>query len=109
MAEKNEAKEISELIALKKKFVNPNSVETIFANEMTASHTNREFFISFYRLEPYMVIDEEDKAALLEKENIDAVMVSRIVVTPDFAKAILKALQENIDKFDKAQKNDSGR
>lgn len=105
----NAQSEEAVLIKLKKSFVNPNNVQTIFANEMTVSHTNREFFVSFYRLEPPLILGEEDKAALLEMESVDAVLVARLAITPEFARAVTKALEINIGKYDEEPKDDDSK
>lgn len=96
-----------DFVTLKKKYVNPLGVQTIFANEMTVSHTSNEFFLSFYRLEPPIVLDEEDKAELLKMDSLDAVLVTKIAITPEFAEATLEALKINIEKFKEIKKNDN--
>lgn len=58
-----------------------------YANLATIAHSNSEFVIDFIRLMP---------------GTPKAKVKSRIIVTPEHAKRLLYALQENIDKFEEA-------
>jgi len=58
-----------------------------YANLATIAHSNSEFVIDFIRLMP---------------GTPKAKVKSRIIVTPEHAKRLLFALQENIDKFEDA-------
>ena len=93
-------------ISFRKKYINPDQVRTEYSNEMTVSHSSREFFISFYRLETPTILDEDERAALLEKETIDAVMVAKLALTPDFVEAVIKTLQDNIEKYNEEKFDD---
>ena len=60
--------------------------EGIYSNLAIISHSNSEFVVDFIRLMP----------------NVPKAKVkSRIVLTPQHAKRLLRALAENVDKFEK--------
>ncbi len=58
----------------------------IYANLALISHSGAEFVVDFTRMLPGMP---------------KAVVQARIVLTPQHAKGLLKALEENISKFEK--------
>ncbi|MGB3588424.1 MAG: DUF3467 domain-containing protein [Tunicatimonas sp.] len=58
-----------------------------YANLATIAHSNSEFVIDFIRLMPGAP---------------KAKVKSRIIITPDHAKRLLFALQDNIEKFEAA-------
>jgi hypothetical protein len=87
-------------IELKKKFVNSRNIETTFANDMVINHTEREFFLAFYQTEPPFIINADDIKGL---DSVDAVLVAKIIVTPEFAEAIAKAIQTNTDSYKKSK------
>ncbi len=58
-----------------------------YANLATIAHSNSEFVIDFIRLMP---------------GTPKAKVKSRIIITPEHAKRLLYALQENINKFEDA-------
>lgn len=58
-----------------------------YANLATIAHSNSEFVIDFIRLMP---------------GTPKAKVKSRIIISPDHAKRLLYALQDNIDKFENA-------
>ena len=57
----------------------------IYSNLAIISHSSSEFVLDFIRVVPGM-----------QKAKVK----SRIILTPDHAKRLLSALQENIDKFE---------
>lgn len=59
--------------------------EGVYANLAMIAHSNSEFVIDFIRLMPGVP---------------KAKVKSRIVVTPEHAKRLLKALQDNIEKYE---------
>jgi len=63
-----------------------------FANLAIIAHSPSEFIIDFIRIVPGMP---------------KAKVKSRIILTPDNAKRLLYALQDNIRKFDEMTKNQS--
>ena len=60
--------------------------EGVYANLAMIAHSNSEFVIDFIRLMPGVP---------------KAKVKSRVVVTPEHAKRLLLALQENIQKYEK--------
>jgi len=62
------------------------TAEGIYANLAMIAHSSSEFVIDFIRLMPGVP---------------KAKVKSRIVVTPEHAKRLLKALEENITKYEK--------
>ncbi len=62
------------------------TAEGIYANLAMIAHSSSEFVVDFIRLMPGVP---------------KAKVKSRIVITPEHAKRLLKALQENIVKYEK--------
>lgn len=63
----------------------PEVAEGIYANLAVISHSNAEFVIDFTRILP---------------GTAKAKVQSRIVMTPQHLKQFLRALQENVNKFE---------
>lgn len=59
--------------------------EGIYSNLAMIAHSNSEFVIDFIRLMPGVP---------------KAKVKSRVVITPEHAKRLLKALQDNIDRYE---------
>ena len=89
------------IFQFRKNFVNPDSVKAIHANEATINYTPTEFFVTFYRLEPPIVLDEKDKQKVKEEGSLDAIAVSKIVITPSFARAFHRVLSDQLKSYDK--------
>ncbi|MCR5050649.1 MAG: DUF3467 domain-containing protein [Paludibacteraceae bacterium] len=66
--------------------ITPDKANGVFANLALIAHTPTEFVLDFAQLMPGM--------------NNQANVVSRVVVTPDQAKKILGALQNNIAQYE---------
>lgn len=62
------------------------TAEGVYANLAMIAHSNSEFVIDFIRLMPGVP---------------KAKVKSRVVITPEHAKRLLKALEENINKYEK--------
>jgi hypothetical protein len=62
-----------------------------YANLAIIAHSSSEFIIDFIRIVPGMQ---------------KALVKSRIILTPDNAKRLLLALQDNVRKFEETVKND---
>ncbi len=65
----------------------PEVAEGVYSNLAIITHSNTEFVIDFVRLMPGVP---------------KAKVKSRIVLTPQHAKRLMKALKENINKFESA-------
>ena len=61
------------------------TAEGVYANLAMIAHSSGEFVIDFIRLMPGVP---------------KAKVKSRVVITPEHAKRLLKALQDNIDKYE---------
>lgn len=66
--------------------ITPDKAQGVFANLALIAHTPTEFVLDFAQIMPG-----------IQQANI----VSRVVVTPDQAKKILGALQNNIAQYEK--------
>ena len=62
------------------------TAQGIYSNLAIISHSSSEFVLDFIRVVPGVP---------------KAKVKSRIILTPDHAKRLMKALEENIDKFEK--------
>ena len=63
-----------------------NTAEGVYANLAMIAHSSSEFVIDFIRLMPGVT---------------KAKVKSRIVITPEHAKRLLNALQDNINRYEK--------
>lgn len=88
---------------VKKNFVNPDNIKPVYANDMTVARSERELFFSFYQTEPPLVLSQEDVDKL---DRVDCVLVSKIIVTHEFAELVLKAIKTNIDSSTKKEKKE---
>ena len=76
---------------------NPDDLRPIATNDFLVSHSEKEFFLTFSIMEPPTILDV---AELLKLHQIEAVAVAKLVLSPEFAKRILKALEKNIEGFE---------
>ncbi len=72
-----------------------------YANNMFVNHSASEFIISFYEIRPPLLLGtpEQVQEQVESIESVDAECVVRIIVPPDRLPGIIKALQENYEKF----------
>ena len=67
----------------------PQEIESgIYANGISVTHADNEFFLDFIRIIPYA-----DNSALGK-------VVSRIIINPQNAKRVMDALRDNIKKYE---------
>jgi hypothetical protein len=78
--------------------INPDNVRLLPANDFLISHTRDEFFLTFSSIEPPSVMEQIDLENL---EQVEAIARVKLVVTPQFAEAMLAALTINIESFKK--------
>jgi len=83
--------------------VNPNGVSPIHVNDMLVGQDGKEFFLQFLEIEPPVLLDVE---ALNVLESVEAVMKVKLVVSPEFLEAVVKALTESLEKFKLARSAD---
>ena len=65
-----------------------------FCNVAQISHTNREFFLEFGQFSPQV------DAAGKPRPVVQVQLVARLAMTPQHAKDLLRALEENVARFE---------
>lgn len=76
-------------------------IVTRYATNMTIQHTDNEFFITFYEIRPPFLIGNEEQVRA-QADNIDyieAECVARLAISAGKMPKIIKAMQENYEKF----------
>jgi len=86
---------------IKIKRTNPNGVIPVHVNDMLVSHDGKEFFLQFLEIEPPALFDMEEFNKL---ESLEAIVKVKLVVSPEFMDAMVKALAEAFEKFKLARK-----
>jgi hypothetical protein len=78
-----------------------HEVKTRYANNVVIQHTDAEFVFSFFELLPPMLVGspEEIQAQLQGARSAHAECVARIVMTPQQAENLLRALEDNVAKY----------
>ncbi|MFZ5515897.1 MAG: DUF3467 domain-containing protein [Candidatus Zhuqueibacterota bacterium] len=89
---------------IKIKRVNPDGVTPTHVNDMIVSHDDQEFFITFAEIEPPAILDEGE---LEQLTSINAIAKVKLVISPNFAEAIVRALSENIEKYKIVKRGDN--
>ncbi len=79
---------------------NPNSVLPVYANDMLASYSDKELFLTFSLLEPPTGYPDE----LKDLKELPAIAVSKLVLTPEFAETVLKVLSGVIEQYKNRKK-----
>jgi hypothetical protein len=90
---------------IKIKRVNPEGITPIHVNDMLVGHDGKEIYLTFAEIEPPLLLDEE---ALSQLVSVDAVTKVKLVMSPEFLDAIVKALTENLEKFKLVRKSENG-
>ncbi len=75
---------------------NPGNIKPTYANDFLVSHSESEFFFTFAVMEPPGIVSEKELQGL---QQVEAIAVAKIAVTPKFAEAVLNALSKNIDAY----------
>ena len=76
-------------------------VKVFYSDAMIALHTEHEFILSFLQTEfPVAQSNEE----LKQVKTVRRRCIAQIIINPKQAEAILKVLQENLDKYAAAHK-----
>jgi len=83
--------------------VNPNDVSPIHVNDMLVGQDGKEFFLQFLEIEPPVLLDVEQ---LKELETVEAIIKVKLVMSPEFLDAVVKALTESLEKFKLARSAD---
>ena len=76
--------------------VNPDGLRPIYVNDVVINHTASEFFLTFSQIEAPLIMSPEDAVKI---QSIDAVSSGKFVFNPEFAKALMDALQANYDNY----------
>ena len=95
MTNKTNSKVVGKQVRISRK--NPDNVRTVFANDLVVTHTKNEFFLTFSEIELPPILE---KKAFQELQEIEAIARVKMVVTLEFAKAIVKTFSSNIDTFE---------
>jgi hypothetical protein len=89
-------------------FIMPPGVLNHFSNFTFVQNDveNNTFVLSFFEIQkpPLMGSPEEIKKVLEGLENIPAVCVARIVVTPKHFEKLVAAMQSNLEQYENIQK-----
>jgi hypothetical protein len=77
---------------------------SVYATNITVQHTPHEFVISFYEAHPPVILGsaEERDAQLQAIDHVYAPCVARITVAASRMESIVKALQENLDRYQRS-------
>ena len=67
----------------------------LFANHVIVSHTPNEFLLHFV----YVDIDKAEEAAKSQADELEVPVAVSVSLSPGVTRDFLKALQENIGKF----------
>lgn len=74
--------------------------EDIYANNVRISHNPYDFVLYFGTIDIPPIIEGEK----FDKEEVKAKVVARIRLTPKVTEGLLKALQTNLETFNKKEK-----
>ena len=72
--------------------VDPSKANGVYSNLMMISHRKEEFILDFMFLQPQKVTKGQSVATLR----------SRVITSPEHAKRVLRALQENVSRYESA-------
>ncbi len=72
--------------------IDPNNGNGVYSNLMMISHRKEEFILDFMFLQPQRATKGPSVANLR----------SRVITSPEHAKRILRALQENVSRYESA-------
>lgn len=74
-----------------------------YSNNMLVNHSEHEFNLYFYEVVPPIILGstEEKQEMIDELESIDALPVARVIVSAKKLKSIIRALQTNLEQYEK--------
>lgn len=75
----------------------PSDVRILFCNHMEVMHTATEFMVTFAQVIPPSVKSEEEFTGIVFAEGK---VIARFSMTPAMLRNVIKALQENLEKYD---------
>ena len=79
----------------------PEDVQAFYSDAMVALHTEHEFILSFLQTEFPVASNNEE---LKQVKTVRRRCVAQIIIHPKQAEAILKVLQDNLDKYAAARR-----
>ncbi len=93
-------------ITAKLNFVFPKELKSYFSDNFAVQHQKDHFILSFYEvMHPVILGTEEERISQIKNmKEIDATCISRILVTPEKLKDIIKVLNENLATFEARKK-----
>ena len=79
----------------------PANMAGRYATNIVVQHVEHEFIISFFEVQPPMLLGtpEERKAQLEEAKAVRAVCVARVIVAAERMPSFLKVLQDNLETY----------
>lgn len=82
-------------------WVVPEDIDSKFATNVVVQHTNHEFIIYFFEAEqPLLTGSEEERKEQLENiSEVEAKCIAKIAVPATRFPNMVKALQQNLEKF----------
>lgn len=75
---------------------NPDNIRLVPANDLVVTHTKNEFYLTFSIFEPPPILDKEELAQL---EEADAIATAKLVISPEFAEAVVTVLSRNVEAY----------
>jgi hypothetical protein len=74
---------------------NPKRLLSEYVNDLVVTHSEKEVFITFSQIEPPAFLSGED---IEDIKSIEAIAISKLIVTPEFAEKIINTLTKNLRK-----------
>lgn len=84
----------------------PEDLETHFATNVVISHSEAEFFLTFFEVVPPPVIGDVDSLRALK--SVPAQAVARIAVAADRMEGIINAMRQNLENYRKMKALEKG-
>ena len=91
--------EVVQKVAIPLEWRVPEDLETHFATNVVVSHSEAEFFLTFFEVVPPFILGDVEKLAALK--SVPAVAVARVAVAADRMEAIIRAMQRNLESYRK--------
>jgi hypothetical protein len=79
----------------------PEDLETHFATNVVVSHSEAEFFLTFFEMVPPFILGDVEKLAALK--SVPAVAVARVAVAADRMEAVIGAMKRNLENYRKTK------
>jgi hypothetical protein len=97
----SDQEELTEGYRLPIEWYYPEDIISRYATNMVVQHTEHEFIISFFEIQPPVVLGEiEAREAQLDKiESVRANCIARVIVAPERLAEFIQVLQDNWDKY----------